>query len=88
MRLEPASTRLTNLVHHGSDGMTLTGTEEDYATIFEYARELRSSGRFSPVIISHIEAEEIEGQEESENEDQKSESQVTYKFEFILKSVR
>lgn len=74
MRLEPSTTSLT-LVHHSSDEMTLTGTEEDYATIFEYARELRSSGRFSPVIISHIKLEE-------------KESQVTYKFEFTLKSLR
>ena len=74
MRLQPSSTSIT-LVHHSSDEMMLTGREEDYDTIFEYARELRSSGRFSPVIISHIKLEE-------------KESQVTYQFEFTLKSLR
>ena len=54
-------------INHSGNPVTVTGTSPDEDGIFEYARDLRSSGRFSLVVISSIEAiregegEEIEG---------------------------
>jgi len=54
-------------INHSGNPVTVTGTSPDEDGIFEYARDLRSSGRFSLVVISSIKAvkegegEEIEG---------------------------
>ncbi len=73
--LLPEDVDLTEVNHMG-DTVTVTGVvldEDGEDDIFQYARELRTSGRFSTVIISSIEA--IEEEEEIEG----------FEFEFLLK---
>jgi type IV pilus assembly protein PilM len=68
----PKDVNLTDVNHQG-DELVVVGTAQDEDDIFKYARDLRTSGRFSAVIISSIDAiveeEEITG----------------FKFEFLLK---
>ena len=68
-------------INHDAEQVTVTGIAPDEAAIFKYARALRSSGRFSTVIISSIEAyEEIIEEEDGEEEIKKG-----FNFEFLLK---
>jgi len=73
-------------ITHSVEQVTVTGVapgEEGYKGIFRYARALRSSGRFSMVIISSIEAyEEIIEEEEDDDEE---EIKRGFNFTFILK---
>jgi len=72
------SVDLTEVSHRG-DTVTVRGIAPDEDDIFEYARGLRNSGRFSMVIISSIQAyiETIEGEEEKEET-------RGFNFEFLL----
>ncbi len=72
--LLPTKVDLTN-VNHGGSSVTVSGIAPDEDDIFKYARDLRSSGRFSTVIISSIEFIEEEEEEESEG----------FNFKFLLK---
>jgi len=71
-------------IDHLVDGVTVTGMAPDEAEIFKYARALRSSGRFSTVIISSIEAYE-ERIEEEGVEEEDWEIEEGYNFVFLLK---
>jgi Tfp pilus assembly protein PilN len=67
----PSSIDLTG-VNHNIDTVTVKGVSPTEASIFRYARDLRSSDRFSVVIISSIEAVE-------------EEEEITgFEFEFLL----
>jgi len=69
-------------ITHSVGQVTVIGRNSDEAAIFRYARALRSSGRFSMVIISSIEAyyEEI-----IEEDDDEEEIKRGFNFTFILK---
>jgi len=70
-------------ITHSVGQVTVIGRNSDEAAIFRYARALRSSGRFSMVIISSIEAyEEIIEEEEDDDEE---EIKTGFNFTFILK---
>lgn len=73
-------------ITHDVEQVMVTGVapgEEGYEAIFRYARALRSSGRFSMVIISSIEAyEKVIEEEGVEEEDWETVS--GYNFEFFL----
>ena len=71
-------------VNHAGGTVTVNGITPDEANIFNYARELRNSGRFSAVIISSIEAIEVE-EEEEENEDEEAAEIKEFRFNFLLK---
>lgn len=49
-------------VNHTGDSVTVNGISPDEYDIFQYARDLRASGRFPTVIISSIEAIDDEGE--------------------------
>jgi type IV pilus assembly protein PilM len=67
----PSSIDLTG-VNHNIDTVTVKGVSPTETSIFRYARDLRSSDRFSIVIISSIEAVE-------------EEEEITgFEFEFLL----
>jgi len=72
-------------INHDAEQATVKGVapgEEGYKSILKYARELRSSGRFSMVIITSIEAyEEIVGEGE---EGEEEEIEKGFNFEFLL----
>jgi type IV pilus assembly protein PilM len=68
----PKDVNLTDLNHTG-DALRVWGIASDEDDIFEYARDLRASGRFSVVIISSIEAVEVDEMFEE------------FEFEFLLK---
>jgi type IV pilus assembly protein PilM len=68
----PGDVSLTDLNHMG-DALRVWGIASDEDDIFEYARQLRASGRFSVVIISAIEAVEVDEMFEE------------FEFEFLLK---
>jgi type IV pilus assembly protein PilM len=68
----PNAVNLTD-VNHDGDNLIVVGIAPDEDDIFKYARDLRTSGRFSAVIISSIEA--IEEEEEI----------TGFEFEFLLK---
>ena len=68
----PTDVDLINVSHQG-DIVNVSGSAPDELKIFEYARALRSSGRFSLVVIVSIESEisyivTDEGEEETEEE--------------------
>lgn len=64
--LEPSyGMDLTQLNHNGIT-LTITGKAEDEWYIFDYARELRSSGRFPTVVVSSIVMTIEVGEEEEE----------------------
>jgi len=73
--LIPGNIDLTTIDHIGSPA-TVTGIALGETDIFQYARALRSSGRFPTVIISSIEVTE----EEEEGEEIKR-----FNFELLLK---
>ena len=52
------------VVNHEGESVTVTGIAPDEDDIFQYARDLRNSGRFPIVIISSIAVEEVEEEEE------------------------
>ena len=66
--------RLT-VVNHGGESVTVSGIAPDEDDIFQYARDLRNSGRFPIVIISSISIEEEEEEEEIKG----------FTFNFLLK---
>jgi Tfp pilus assembly protein PilN len=68
----PNDVNLTDVNHEG-DNLIVVGIASDEDDIFKYARDLRTSGRFSVVIISSIKA--IEEEEEI----------TGFEFEFLLK---
>jgi type IV pilus assembly protein PilM len=70
--LLPGDLDLTEVSHLG-DMVTVTGLSPDESGILIYARALRSSGRFSTVVISAVEAIEEDGEITS------------YNFELLLK---
>jgi len=72
-------------IDHRVEEVTITGVAPDeVADIFSYARALRSSGRFSMVVISSIEAyEEVIEEEGVDEEDW--ETVRGYNFVFLLK---
>ena len=76
--LLPESVNLTD-INHSVAQVIVSGIAPDEDGIFEYARNLRSSGRFSMVVISSIDTSiEAEGEEEEEEE-------ITgFSFEFLL----
>jgi type IV pilus assembly protein PilM len=61
-------------VNHGLRSVTVNGIAPDESDIFQYARDLRNS--FSTVIITSIEAKEVEGEEGETTE---------FGFEFLLR---
>jgi hypothetical protein len=68
-------------INHGSNSINVIGIAPSEAEIFEYARELRGSGRFSLVVISSINEDIIilnEGEEEEE------EKIIRYQFGFLI----
>ncbi len=70
-------------ISHSIEQVTVTGTALDEAAIFKYARALRSSGRFSLVVISSIEAcEKVIEEEGVEEED--LEIFTGFNFELLL----
>jgi type IV pilus assembly protein PilM len=69
----PGSIDLTGVEHTG-DSVIVKGISPNEDAIFTYARNLRTSGRFSPVIISSVKAVEIEGEIKG------------FEFEFLLES--
>ena len=71
VRLLPENVDLTTVTHSGEQVVT-AGIAPDEDKIFEYARGLRGSGRFSKVVISSIKAVEEEGEIEG------------YDFQFLL----
>ena len=71
VRLLPEDVDLMGISHSG-ERVTVTGAAPDEDKIFEYARGLRSSGRFSKVVITSIGA--IEEEEEI----------TGYDFQFLL----
>ena len=74
------------LINHDVEQVMVTGVapgEEGYEAIFRYARALRSSGRFSTVIISSIEAYEDTIEDEDKPEDE-WETVRGYNFVFFL----
>lgn len=68
LELEPPiyELRLTDLAHDGSS-FTVTGISSNENHIFEYARQLRRSNRFSLVVVSSITEEPLEEGEEEED---------------------
>jgi len=72
-------------IGHRVEEITITGVAPDeVADIFSYARALRSSGRFSMVVISSIEAYEETIEEEGVDEED-WETVRGYNFAFLLK---
>ena len=78
VHLMPADVDLTAISHTGPR-VTVNGTAPEEADIFQYARNLRSSGRYSRVIISSISAvyKQI-------LEDEEVEEIMVYDFTFLL----
>jgi len=73
---------LTSISHEGP-WVNINGTAQEESLIFEYARSLRGSGRYSSVIITSISAnyeEVIENGEVAE--------EMVYHFSFLLVSTR
>jgi len=66
--------------------VALVGESQDIEAIFQYAKDLRSSGRFSRVVISSITAyEEIILLETEDGEGEPEEDIIKgYNFQFIL----
>jgi type IV pilus assembly protein PilM len=73
-------------IEHIGDRVMVVGESQEVDAIFQYAKDLRSSGRFSQVIISSIEAyEEIVTSETEENEGEAEEEIFKgYNFQFTL----
>jgi type IV pilus assembly protein PilM len=64
------------------DRVTVVGESQELSAIFQYAKDLRSSGRFSRVVISSIDAyEEIIASDEEDGEEIKVKG---YNFKFTL----
>ena len=83
VNLLPDTVDLTDVTHSG-DNVNIGGRAPSETDIFTYARALRSSGRFSLVVISSIEAyEEVIEEEEVEKEDW--EVVTGFDFVFLLK---
>jgi len=77
-RLDPAE------INHDAEQVMVKGVAPNEDEIFKYARALRSSGRFSMVIITSIEAyEEVKGEDE-EGEAEEKEIEKGFNFEFLL----
>ena len=74
--LLPTEVNLTE-VNHGGSSVTVNGIAQDEDDIFKYARDLRSRGGFSTVIIISIEA--------YYEEDEGGEIERGFNFEFLLK---
>jgi type IV pilus assembly protein PilM len=82
--LWPEGIDLITLNHDGNP-VTLTGNAIDEETILQYARDLRSSGRYSSVIITSITAIEEQAEEQvEEGEEMEEEETRGYQFEFLL----
>jgi len=78
--LLPETVDLTDVTHSG-DNVNVGGRAPSETDIFEYARALRNSGRFSLVVISSIEAyEEVIAEEGVEEED----PEVVTGFDFVF----
>jgi type IV pilus assembly protein PilM len=74
------------VIDHVIERVTVIGESQELDAIFQYAKDLRSCGRFSRVIISSIEAyEETVIPEEEEDEEEPEEEIVKgYNFKFTL----
>ena len=79
VNLLPETVDLTE-VTHSIDNVNITGIAPEEFDIFSYARSLRSSGRFSLVVISSI-TEKIEEVDEDEEEEEEIRQ---FEFEFLL----
>jgi Tfp pilus assembly protein PilN len=79
VRLLPSNVDLLAVNHSGED-IIITGLARDEDYIFQYARELRSSGAAPSLIIPSITREEIQVEEEEELK-----TIVRYNFELLLK---
>lgn len=80
VNLSPEEVDLVSISHNGPT-VTVSGTTEDEDYIFQYARNLRSSGRYSRVTITSISSfyrEILEGEESTEV--------IAYNFTFLLTS--
>ena len=80
VNLTPEEVDLVSISHSGPT-VTVTGTTEDEDYIFQYARNLRGSGRYSRVTITSISSfyrEVLEGEESAEV--------IAYNFTFLLTS--
>jgi hypothetical protein len=64
----------------------VVGESQEVDAIFQYAKDLRSSGRFSQVIISSIEAYEEIVTSETEDDEGEAEEETFkgYNFQFTL----
>lgn len=80
VNLMPDDVDLTAISHSGPRA-TVNGTAQEEADIFQYARNLRSSGRYSGVIISSISAVDKQILEDGEVEEI-----MVYDFVFLLVS--
>ena len=78
VNLMPAGVDLISISHSGPR-VTVTGTAPEEDNIFQYARNLRSSGRYSSVIISSISAGYKQILEDGEIEEI-----MVYDFVFLL----
>lgn len=74
------------IIDHVVDSVTVVGESQELEAIFQYARDLRSSGRFTQVIISSIEAYEEDIPLETGDEEGEPEEEIIkgYNFQFAL----
>ena len=72
-------------IDHDGEEVAVVGKSYELAAIFKYARDLRSSGGFSEVIITSIEASEEELISETGDEEE-GETEIIkgYNFRFLL----
>jgi type IV pilus assembly protein PilM len=73
-------------IDHIVERATVVGESQELSAIFQYAKDLRSSGRFSRVIILSIEAYEEVVIPEAEEEEEEPEEEIIkgYNFRFAL----
>ena len=81
VNLLPETVDLTE-VNYGNQSTTINGIAPDEAGIFRYARDLRSSGQFSLVVILSIKYNPIIGETTEEEEEEEI---PQFDFEFLLK---
>jgi hypothetical protein len=73
-------------IDHVVDSVRVVGESQELEAIFQYARDLRASGRFSQVIISSIDAYEETVPSETEDAEGEPEEEIIkgYNFQFAL----
>jgi len=81
-----SSPRSEAVIDHVVERVTVVGESQELDAIFQYAKDLRASGRFSQVVISSIEAyEETITSEVADEEDEAEEEVIRgYNFQFTL----